>query len=229
MKKPLKIAFTAAYIGAVAGWALLVLPRASAQNGPAAVDVRDPDTSDMDATPADAKKTAPAFDSSLIENWPDKPRAIAKLMTEKYGPPNESTPTMLVWRGNGPWIRTVVYRDETDHLFPVKHTDFLEQTVAYKVPVDKIGELAKFDGSILVDRTKGELSARCDKETNNTLALNLAVEIANGKRSAASAREFMTKAVQASANGKSSPYFDALRFSSQAPGPAAEPDSTTVK
>jgi hypothetical protein len=48
--------------------------------------------------------------------------------------------------------------------------------------------LAVFDGSVLVDRTKGEMSARCEGEAANFLALNLADEIVHGKKDVATAR-----------------------------------------
>ena len=37
-------------------------------------------------------------------------------------------------------------------------------------------ELAAFDGAVIVERTKGEMSARCDREAANVLALNLVSE-----------------------------------------------------
>jgi hypothetical protein len=51
------------------------------------------------------------------------------------------------------------------------------------VPPDKFDELAEYDGSVIVERTKGEIAARCDLEGANFLALNLAHEIVTGKRS----------------------------------------------
>lgn len=57
-------------------------------------------------------------------------------MTEKYGQPSEHTSRMLFWYNNGPWLRTIVYRDEIDHGFPVSHKDVLEQFVGYEVPPD---------------------------------------------------------------------------------------------
>lgn len=187
------------------------------------------------ASAAAIEKAAPAaeagnkgFDATLIESWPEKPKLIAYAMIEKYGKPDASSNRMLVWHDNGPWKRTIVYREEVEHLFPIEHTDFLEQTVAYKVPVDKVGELAKFDGSVIVDRTKGELSARCDKEENNRLALNLADEISRGKRSAADARDFFTRTVQMSMAGKSSDLMDDLKIKATTDG-TGDPDSATDK
>jgi hypothetical protein len=110
-------------------------------------------------------------------------------MIEKYGQPDEVTAMRLVWHDNGPWKRTIVTKEETDHAFPMPHKDVLEQVIDYRVPTDKVDDLAKYDGSVIVERTKGELSARCDKEEANYLALNLANDVATGKKSPADARE----------------------------------------
>ena len=52
-------------------------------------------------------------------------------------------------------------RDEVPHAFPAPHTDFLEQFIDYRVPVEMFSKLAEYDGSVIAERTKGELSARC--------------------------------------------------------------------
>ncbi len=49
------------------------------------------------------------------------------------------------------------------HDFPMPHPDLLEQFVDYQVPPDKFDELAQYDGSVIVERTKGEISARCTR------------------------------------------------------------------
>ncbi|HSH38363.1 MAG TPA: hypothetical protein VK993_06230 [Chthoniobacterales bacterium] len=41
------------------------------------------------------------------------------------------------------------------------------------MPPEKVSELAKFDGSVIVERTKGEVIARCDMESANFLAINM--------------------------------------------------------
>ncbi|MGQ0560790.1 MAG: hypothetical protein ACT443_02830 [Gemmatimonadota bacterium] len=55
-------------------------------------------------------------------------------------------------------------------------------------PWDKFDDLAAYDGSVIAERTKGVLSARCDKEGANFLALNLAHEIVTGRRTVEDAR-----------------------------------------
>ena len=45
-----------------------------------------------------------------------------------------------------------------------------------------------FDGSIVVDRTRGEVAARCDSEAANVLGLNMVHELVTGKRTVQEAR-----------------------------------------
>jgi hypothetical protein len=73
----------------------------------------------------------------------------------------------------------------------------LEQYIPYRVQLDKLNELAAFDGSVLVDRTKGEISARCEGKEANFLALNLANEIVQGRKDVRSARKLYGEAMQA--------------------------------
>ena len=80
-------------------------------------------------------------------------------MMEKYGAPDEMTDMLLIWRDNSPWVRTVVYGYEVDHNWPAPHKDVLEQFVHYDVDPDYFDDLAKYDGSVIVERTKGEMSA----------------------------------------------------------------------
>ncbi len=160
---------------------------------------------------------------SMIANWPAKPQEVARKVIAKYGQPNEATAHMLVWHNNGPWRHTVVYRDVVQHDFPMPHPDLLEQFIDYRVPVAKFSDLAAYDGSVIVERTKGVISARCDKEEMNFLALNLANDIVTGKRSVKDARKFYAETAMAFMKGQMSPYTQGLQF--QVPrGNTADPD-----
>ncbi len=55
---------------------------------------------------------------ALIADWPEMAKSAADEIIEKYGQPNEAIPSRLIWYGNGPWKRTVVYRHEIPHNFP---------------------------------------------------------------------------------------------------------------
>lgn len=149
---------------------------------------------------------------AMVASWPQKPKEMAMKLMTKYGLPNEATDSMLVWRNNGPWKRTILYKLEIPHEFPAPHTDFLQQVIDYQVPPDKFTDLAKYDGSVIVERTKGELSARCDMEELNMLALNLANDVITGKREVAGARDFYAKTAMAFKQGKAQPYTERLQF-----------------
>jgi hypothetical protein len=81
----------------------------------------------------------------------------------------------------------VLSREETPHDFPAHHTDFLEQFIDYRVPVEMFSKLAEYDGSVIAERTKEELSARCGGTSMNFVAINLAHDIISGARSVADA------------------------------------------
>ena len=159
----------------------------------------------------------------IIEGWPEAPRNIARQMLDKYGAPNEATPTKLFWFRNGPWKRTELKSDVVVHHWPTVHTDFLAQYIDYRVPPEMASAIQQFDGSILVDRTAGENGARCDSEAANVLALNLVHEMVKGKRSAEDAKRTLEQNKVAHSLGRDAPYAEHLLF--EVPqGGTADPD-----
>jgi hypothetical protein len=156
---------------------------------------------------ADARQT--------IESWPTDAKKAAETTIQKYGEPDEVSAERLIWSGNGPWKRTIITKEETDHAFPMPHKDVMEQVIDYRVPPDKFDELAQYDGSVIAERTKGELSARCDKEEANFLALNLANDVVAGKKSVQEARQYYARAVSDLMAGKKDPYVQKLQFAPQ--------------
>ena len=162
------------------------------------------------------------MDMSEMKSWPMSSQMAVKEMIEKYGKPSEVTPTMMVWNNNGVWKRTIISKEENKHDFPKTHMDCMEQIVYYKVPVDKARMLDEFDGSINIDRTQGFLSARCDKEENNLLALNLAYDIITGKKTVAEARKAYGEIIIAAMKGNKSDYMMKLMFSSNMSAPDSD-------
>jgi hypothetical protein len=148
----------------------------------------------------------------MIRNWPATPQKVTRKMVETHGNPHEATPTRLIWHASGPWKWSILYREEVPHNFPIKHTDVLDQAINYKVPPDKMDELAKFDGALTVRITKGEMAAMCDKEPMNFLAINLAHEIILGKKSVEEARQFQAETVKAFLKGDHHPYTQQFIF-----------------
>ncbi|MFZ6013759.1 MAG: hypothetical protein ACOYXT_25695 [Bacteroidota bacterium] len=158
-----------------------------------------------------------------LSDWPKDHREAVEKMIKKYGQPDEATASMVKWNNKGPWKKIIIYKEEWDHKFPKAHKDFVEQYIDYKAPVEKYDDIAKYDGSVTVIRTPGEMAARCDKEEMNFLALNLANEVATGKRTVDDAREFYAKTAMEFMSGNSSPYIEKLLFT-VSKGNTGDPD-----
>lgn len=138
----------------------------------------------------------------ILANWPEQSRKSAEAMLKKYGKPAAISKEMLVWTNTGPFVRTEVYGHQVQHNFPTPHKDVLQQYVNFKVPPDKMDDIAKFDGSVVVYLTDGLMAARCHKEAMNILTLNIAADIAEGRKTVKEAREAFAKHAEAHMNGE---------------------------
>jgi hypothetical protein len=200
--------------------------------GPRNVDTRDLDTRERLATTGRAVVEGVALQAGgehetersaghmvdrptalrIVERWPEAPKNVARQMIDKYGPPNEATPTRLFWYRQPPWKRMEVSADPVAHNWPAPHDDFFTQVIDYRVPPEMVHLVAMFDGSILVDRTRGEVWARCDSEAANVLGLNMVHELVTGKRTVEEARETSSQHTVAYNLGRSAPYAERLQF-----------------
>jgi hypothetical protein len=90
--------------------------------------------------------------------------------------------------------------------------DFLQQTIGYLVPADKMNDLARFNKLIEVSQTAGELTVCSDSESRNYLTVNLAHQIVTGKMSVEEARGAFAKTSRLEMAGKSSPDLKGFRF-----------------
>ena len=145
--------------------------------------------------------------AAIIKRWPERSRSTAALLLEKYGSPHQYDRDTFVWFNTGDWKKTVVRGAAA-----AKNKNFLEQTVGYLVPSDKIADLKRFDPRIDVSLTAGDLTFASDSEATNRLAVNLAEEIVTGKRNVADARAFYQRTARLAASGKSSTYLDRVQF-----------------
>jgi hypothetical protein len=178
------------------------------------------------AAPPDAKPDAGSV-VEVTKDWPAASKTAASEMLQKYGPPQEATATMLIWRGNGPWKRTIVHKTGVDHAFATPHQDVLEQTIEYKVPLNFFNALAVYNGSLIADRTRGELTAWCDREATNMLSLNLAQDILRGRITAERAREAHAQAMRELQAGR--PPETMQKLTTPPPqGDLADPDTPAV-
>ncbi len=173
------------------------------------------------------QRIAQAAASSLITHWPGKSRRAAYALIEKYGTPHEATPSMLIWQYNGPWKRTVIHRDGVNHNVPYSHIDILEQTVDAKVQSSALSAIMEFDGSIVIDRTRGEMTAYCESEQANMLLLNLAYEIMLGRKTAKEARKILVNTSDLFHSILPNSYRDSLLFTSTVE--TTDPDMVTAE
>ncbi|MPV36971.1 hypothetical protein [Georgenia subflava] len=155
-----------------------------------------------------------ATSSEVLAGWPEESREAAQLVVDKYGEPNEVMPSYLLWHRPGPWKRMVASKSFDDHQFPAPHNDSVTSVLDYRVPPERVSDLAQFDGSVVVDRTRGEISARCHDEEANNLALNLAHDVVTGARSVGDARAYYAEEFAGYRRGDPTPYMDALRIES---------------
>jgi hypothetical protein len=150
--------------------------------------------------------------SQIIKEWPQESQEAARLVVDTYGEPHEATESLLVWNAVGPWKRVVASRMFYQHEFPAPHIDAVESFIDYRVPADKVTALAQFDGSVVVERTAGEVSARCHDEQANLLALNLMHEIVSGQKSVGEARAYYAQEFLNYRRREPTPYMEKLRF-----------------
>lgn len=159
-------------------------------------------------------------------NWPETSRKAVAEIAGKYGKPDGITSEELFWLNKGVWKKICITKSESKHSFPIEHTDMMTTTLNYKVPEDKMDDLGKFDGSVTFDKTQGTLSARCDKEANNFLALNLAHDIITSKKTVEQARSLYGDIVKEKMNGGNPVYMQKLSFSPTLN--SADPDKNTT-
>jgi hypothetical protein len=164
---------------------------------------------------------------AIAASWPTASRDLAADRIAAWGAPDEVTATALTWLHPGAWKRATVYREARQHLFPSPHEDALEVVVDYAVAPDRVDEIARFDGSVGVDRTGGEVSVRADSERAALLTLNLAAQVASAGLSAEGARRRATDATMEDLAGGDPVEMRRLQFASHGPD-AADADEVAI-
>lgn len=162
--------------------------------------------------------------SPAIAQWPEDAREAAQLVVDQYGEPDEVTASFVVWHKPGPWKRIVASRQVHEHNFPAPHLDSVESVIDYRFPDDKARDVFLFDGSVVINRTEGEVSARCHDEQANFLALNLMHDIATNTKNIQQAREYYALEFLNARRKQPTPYMEKLHFM-PAQGAAADPDT----
>jgi hypothetical protein len=136
--------------------------------------------------------------------WPDIARQQARLMIEKYGPPERLSEGKMEWDDRWPWKRVIVsLRNPRSPL---------TQAVSCRVPDEKLAELARFPHGLMADSQKEELAARSDREALNFLTLNLGMDILTGRKTPEEASRRFYQAIDLHYAGRSVPYMEKLCF-----------------
>lgn len=162
-------------------------------------------------------KNAEAFNkaASLTNGWPDSSVQAAKEMISKYGDPQETTSDTLIWRNIAPFKEIIVHKEVYSHRFPLLHQNSLEHVVDYKAPVGKIDDVWNYNGSIVLNRTKGEMSSFAQNEAMNILGLNLAHQVLTGRIGSEAARVMYGKETLNYMNGIKTANTEVLGFGTQ--------------
>jgi hypothetical protein len=166
---------------------------------------------------AGLRPAPPMTAAAVIAAWPPIPRLVAQAVSERYGEPDEVGDDSVIWHRKGSWKRIVVWRRSPASVRGARRNDVLQQVIDYRVPQEKLKELARFDQRIVVSTTSGELSSRSESESLNCLALNLANEIITDRRSVDDAQNFYRSAARLSRSGKVSAYMRGLQFQPSLP------------
>jgi len=135
--------------------------------------------------------------------WPEVPQAAARAMITRYGSPDRWDDRSMGWIRRGSWEKIVVRRDGPRPL---------EQTIGYRVPPAKLGDLPRFDERVAPNPDTNELTASADDERENFLLLNLADDIVTERRGVPDAKAFRDRVLRLAAAGKSSPYMSGFLF-----------------
>jgi hypothetical protein len=164
--------------------------------------------------------------SDIIKGWPEESQEAAQLVIDTYGEPQEATESLLTWHQVGPWKRVLASKVFFEHQFPAPHFDSVESVLDYRVPPEQFTPLAQFDGSVIAERTAGEVSARCHDEQANFLALNLMHDIVTGAKGVEEARAYYAEEFLDARRKQPTAYMEQLRFQ---PGTdTADPDQRVL-
>ena len=161
--------------------------------------------------------------AEIIASWPSESKEAAEIVLEARGEPDEATESQLVWHDAAPWKRVIATKVYFQHAFPAPHIDCVQSVVDYRVPSDRFDDLAAFDGSVIPERTAGEVSARCHDEQANFLALNLMHDIVIGAKSVDEARPYYANEFLDFRLKKRTPYMQRLHFQ-PSDGDSTDPD-----
>lgn len=129
----------------------------------------------------------------FVSKWDSREAAKYVLeMCEYYGLPDYVTPNVKNYPGGCCWIniagvdKVKVMDEAIKHDFPMPHVDFVYSTIYLdkKLKASHIGDFAAVTGSILCDKLKNQVTARCGKLIKNAVTLQFVRDVIAGKADA---------------------------------------------
>ena len=119
---------------------------------------------------------------SILDNWEHEDAAnYAKVLIEKYGEPDEYSENQMTWRDISQFDETVVKDESVPHDSPKPHRDFVYSTIELEVPEELVQTFAAASESILIDRLKNTVTARCGDIEANAITLGFVQDVVRGE------------------------------------------------
>lgn len=148
------------------------------------------------------------IDSDLA-SWPKLPAALARQLIARHGAPDRVFYDRMEWDAKGALPRIVLHSADDFS----KRSGVLEQSVSFEVPSVRRSEVDALGLAVSYDPARGELTAGAESEEAATLALNVAADVARGRRGVEDARDYYRKTLDLALSGKSARYTRGLLFS----------------
>lgn len=100
-----------------------------------------------------------------------------RKLLKRYGRPDSATRKTRTWK-NILGVSRVTVKDESIlHKSPARHHDYVYSTAKIRVTPKVQRRLVNSSGSIIVDRLKGEVTARCHSVTKNAVTLSFVKDL----------------------------------------------------
>ena len=118
----------------------------------------------------------------ILKNWEHKDAAnYAQELIDRYEEPDEFSESQMTWRNISQFDETTVKDESIPHNFPKPHHDFVYSTIEIEVPEELVSVFAHATESILVDRLKNTVTARCGDINANAITIGFVQDVISNK------------------------------------------------
>lgn len=134
----------------------------------------------------------------VITHWIHKsPKEYAQKLVDVYGNPTWAAGTELCWE-NVPGIFTKIYvkDEELPHNFPKPHLDYVYSAVNYHLSIDHVDTVAQMTESVLVDRLKNEIQARCHMLLANAITIQAVFDVVRNEMKPGAAKTMYSQRIK---------------------------------